>query len=884
MTRHEVLPNGVRLLVRELRTAPVVALNLWVGSGSSDDPEELSGTAHFIEHMLFRIGRGAGARDLAQVVHDAGGRLNAETGCDHTMYHQVVPSARWKDVLGPSVEAVRDPALRPEDVDSERGIVMEEARSRESDPAAFVWRRLMETAFGERPCGRPVVGTPDSVARITADTLREHHFGHYRGTNLVQVIVGDVDADEAIEFAAAGLSGFPAGEVAHRGATGERDDHELTAVAYAGRVDQPYVALAFDGPDALHDDVPALDALCGLLGVGRSSRLFKSLRTSEGIVSDISCGLVAFRSSGLVAVRCVATIPDAERVAGAIFREAERLRREPPRGPEMEKNLRRLESAYVLEHETAESIAGMMGYFETLGDYRWSEEYVDRLARVGADDVVRVARKYMDPERASVVFYLPGERSTEPIDRSDSLRAGIADALGSLPAAIGEGRAAWSPPPSLERPAFLRERARNAHTRITLDGGETVVTCETPGLPIVSMSVGFEGGFLEEPPDKSGLTYAAEKMAVLGTSAMTAAEIQEKIEGLGSGLATAVERDGFGMGFTVLSKHLREAVEIAAEILTEAAFPGSMLSPVKSQVLSEIIETQDSPFRRAILELLPLAFPGSPYGRPIRGTPDTVRSFSATEIEAWHRGICLRDRMSACLVGDVTADVAREAISEVFAGLPRSPGTGSGPGAAGRGGFPDSGVPPGLRPGGESVIELPESPQSVIAVAVPAPTGGTREATAARVLVQALAMMGGRLWRNLRERPPHAYRVGATLLAYAGAGATIAYATSAPGEEEAVVDGLREELARVSRHGLERDELERTRAHLAGSLDISLVRGAARSSSYTMAEVMGFGYEHVKDLAESVRSVTADDVANVARDYLDPEPDFARVILKGKTP
>jgi len=873
LIRRAVLPNGIRIIARELRSAPVVALNLWVGTGSSDDPDGLGGTAHFIEHMLFREGTGRAALNLAQTVHDAGGYLNAETGCDHTMYHQVVPSSRWKDVLGPAISAVIEPAFREDDVDSERGVVIEEARSRDSDPGAFVWHRLTETALKGRPCGRPVVGTPQSVTRAGADTLRRHHAEHYVGGNIVQVIVGDLDAQEAIEFASPLLEEVPAGAPDRAGATGVARADGTRGLSYNGAVEQPYVAMAFEGPHALHEDVPALDALCGVLGVGRSSRLWRVLRTGRGIVSDIGCGLAAFRDDGLIAVRAVSLTPHAEDVVEAVLTETERLRREPPDAEEMRKNLRRLEAAYVLEHETADSIAGVLGYFETLGDYRWSEEYVDRLASVGAEDLARVSETYLRPERATVVLYRPGDPSEGPAEIGDEVarRAGVASA--TLGGAVRERRPAWSTAGGFTRPDLMRESPPEPCSRHRVAAG-TLVTCRSAALPIVSVTIGFRGGFVEEGPTEAGLTYLAEKMAPLGTLSRTADQVFGSIEGLGSSLASAVERDGFGVGCTVLSKHLREAISVMADVVVNASFPEDMLARAKRQVLSEMIETRDSPLRRVLLELLPLSFPGGAYGRPIRGMPDALETYERSQVADWHRKNCTQRAMTACLVGDVDDAAAAEIIEEAFGGLPR--------GSEREPGGPEA--LDGSRPSGASESVLTGSPQSVVAVSVGGPVGGTVDAVAARVVLRALSMMGGRLWRNLRERPPHAYYVGGTLLAYARGGASVAYATSAPGNEAAVAEGLLSEFQQVARAGLEADELERTKRHLAGSLDISLVRGAARSSSYAMAEVMGAGYEHIAGLARRVRDVTGDDVARVASEYMDPELGHAEVILRGEPP
>ena len=172
--------------------------------------------------------------------------------------------------------------------------------------------------------------------------------------------------------------------------------------------------------------------------------------------------------------------------------------------------------------------------------------------------------------------------------------------------------------------------------------------------------------------------------------------------------------------------------------------------------------------------------------------------------------------------------------------------------------------------------------QSVIALGLGGPAAGTREAIVARVIAGALSMMGGRLWRALRESPPHAYHVGAMQIAYRLCGATVTYATSPPGAEERAVEGLLSELERLAEHGLPEDELERVRRHLAGTLEISLMRGATRAAAYAMAEVEGAGHAYVEEMPAAVRTVTNDEVVDVARRYIEPGRGCAKVVLRGR--
>ncbi len=870
MVRREVLPNGLTLLVREMRTAPVVALNLWVAAGSADDPEGLGGIAHFTEHMMFRGDDGGSFVDLAHVVQGAGGYLNAQTGCDHTLYYQVVPSARWTEVLEAQSVAVGSPVFDRDEVERERAVIVEEARSGENDPGTFAWRRLMETSFVRHPCRRPVVGTEESLSRVTVSDLERFHRERYAPGNLIEVVVGDVDPDEVVARARELLGRIPARDGAPPVTAEEPLQDCLRATSFAGRLEQSYLAIAFHTPSVLHPDIPVLDALCGLLGIGRSSRLRKSLQVGKGLVSDVSAFVAAHRDVGILSVRAI--VPEGvpvDRVVEETFSEIEALRSAPAGSAEMEKNITRLEAGYVLEHETADAIAHSIGLFQTFGDYRYASEYVDRLAAVTADDVLRVAREYLRPERATVVSYHPEDAGSPVGDRAEHVSA----LLGRVSAAAGpvvreEGRP-FRAASGFTRPTILMERASFDCRRGELSNGASLVVCQSPALPITSIALGFRGGFTSEPDDTLGITYLMQKLVVRGTRSRTADELADDTEGLGTSIATSVDRDGFGLGFTVLSKHFGRACSILAEVVTEPALPEEQLDRVRKEIVAEIGEIEDRPLRRALRLLLPLIFPGHPYGRPLRGEPETLGSITRDAVVDWRRRGYAAEELVVCVAGDLPESAVRNELEDAFSGM-------------GRTGSPAVGAGPASRPVGRVEERAPGKGQSTVVLGFPGPAVGDADSVVVRFLGRAISMMGGRLWQALRERPPNAYVVGASPLLLRTGGSFIAYATAPPGQEEVAVEAFLSEFRGLRERGRAEEELARAKRCFAGTLEIAMQRGAARAASYAMAEVLGVGYEHVLRMPEAVRRISNDDVIEVARRHLDDRRGIAAVILRAE--
>lgn len=866
VTRREVLPNGVRLLVREMRAAPAVALNLWVGSGSADDPEGLGGLSHFVEHLLFRSRDGRA--DLAREVQEAGGHLNARTGCDHTMYHEVVPPDGWEGVLSAQAAALGAPGFDPEAVTSERAVIIEEAKGGEEIPESFVWRRLMETVFLRHPCRRPVVGTEEGLAGVRATDLRRHFDRHYVGSNVVQVVVGDIDADRAVEFARGALSPLPAGPLPDRPAVREPRQDRPRARCFAGEVAQSYLAVGFRIPHVLHEDLPALDMACGLLGVGRSSRLRKLLQVGGGLVSDVGAGIVGLRDAGVLLVRAVAAESGPVPVIAGIFRGIAELGAVAPDAAEMRRAVRRLEAAYVLEHEVPDAVAHTMGFFEMLGDYRRGDDYLDRLAAVSPSDVRRVVGTYLDAAVSTIVAYVPPglELSDEELRESAESGAEIARRR-------HRGAARERPGPytteTFRRPLLVAERSAEDVVVEEMQSGGRLLVSHSAALPLVSIALGFRGGFVEEPEGREGITYLAENLTTRGAGGRTAARLADEMESYGSAVATVVDRDGFGQGAAALSRHFRDITALLAETVLSPTFAPAQVEALRAEVVAEIGEIMDHPLRRATARLLPLIFPGHPYGRQLRGTPESLASLGRDDVEQWHRSIVGSDRLVVAVVGDVRPAEAREVIADVLSGL-------------GRSAVPERANAVGTPDGGRIEFAGAARGRSTVAIGYPGTAARDPDSLVARLISRSISTIGGRLWTALRERGPHAYFAGSSYVSLRESGALLVHVMVPAGREDDAVEAASAVLCEVASGGFSEEELDRAKRHFSGTYRLSMQRGSTRAATHVMAELLDVGYERVARTPELVSALTNEDVKRVARRWMDGPGRAVAVVERGR--
>jgi len=293
--RETRLANGIRLVTERMPEARSVSLGIWVGVGGRDEPDELAGASHFLEHLLFKGTSTRSARQIAEDVDAVGGEMNAFTNREHTAYYTRLPAARVDlgiDILG---DVITDPAFRPQDVDAERQVIVEEILMNLDMPEDHVHTLLSEALFPGHPLGREVLGTRESVEAATREQIAAFFGRWYLPRNLAVVAAGDLDHDHVAEAFAASLGGLTGGE---------RPVRDLPGVDVEPRVvlddptEQVHVTMGWRGVDHHDDDRYALMVANQVLGGGMSSRLFQEVREQRGLCYSVYSWASTYADAG----------------------------------------------------------------------------------------------------------------------------------------------------------------------------------------------------------------------------------------------------------------------------------------------------------------------------------------------------------------------------------------------------------------------------------------------------------------------------------------------------------------------------------------------------------------------------------------------------------
>ena len=415
-TRTTLLENGLTVLTLEDHSTPVVSFQMWVRVGSRDETR-YTGLAHLFEHMMFKGSKHIAPEKHARLVQARGGRLNAFTSRDFTVYFEDVTSESLPLVIELEAERVAHLDISEETLRSEREVVLEERRMRTEDqPDGQAWETLLALTFRAHPYRWPVIGWRSDVENVTVEACRDFFDTYYRPNNLILSIVGDFDADDALERIRRSFGALEPSASIPRNPTVEPEQRGERRSVVHFDVHGPVLAAAWHAPPAGHADAEALDVATQILSAGRSSRLYQRLVHREEQALSAEGGYWELRDAGVfyafAQVRPEASI---ERVEELFFEEIHRLSEEPVAEEEVAKAKRQLEVGLVRGLATSHALASRIGRdMATFDRIRPLEERLEAIRAVTVDDVQRVARTYLVDSQRSVVHVVPPPSDGEP--------------------------------------------------------------------------------------------------------------------------------------------------------------------------------------------------------------------------------------------------------------------------------------------------------------------------------------------------------------------------------------------------------------------------------------------------------------------------------------
>jgi predicted Zn-dependent peptidase len=413
--REHTLPNGLQVLTWEDHSAPIISYQVWYHVGSVNERPGITGISHLFEHMMFKGSRKYGPEEHANIVQANGGRLNAYTANDQTVYFENIASDKLELVIALEAEREANLAITAENLTSEREVVKEERRLR-TDNNIFgdVIEQLMANAFTAHPYGWPVVGWMSDLDAITLEECQDYHRIHYAPNNANIILVGDFNTDEALRLIEKYYGQIPTQEEPPPVSTVEPPQRGERKVFLHRQARLPMLFAGYHIPSVSDDDMPALQIAAKILSDGESSRIYKKMVYEDQIALYAGGSADESEHPSLFYAYCGMNIgKEIEEGEKGLFGLIEGLADNPPTPEELQKAKNQLEADYIFGMQSNSRKASNLGFYQTIvGDWREMFKKPAKYEAVTADQVAQIAARYFTPNNRTTVVLVPEKASS----------------------------------------------------------------------------------------------------------------------------------------------------------------------------------------------------------------------------------------------------------------------------------------------------------------------------------------------------------------------------------------------------------------------------------------------------------------------------------------
>ena len=840
---NKIIANGLTAVVKESHRAPVVAVQIWVKAGSAYETEEQAGITHLIEHMIFKGTEKRKPGELAATIESLGGTINAYTSYDYTVYHCVVPKQHLSIALDILEDAVFHSKFDPEELEREKKVVLEEMKMRMDNPHTRLFENLMKISYQLYPYRRPIIGYEETVSSFTREDILAYIDEHYRPCNMAVIVVGDVDSTNAFKEIERFFGKETKKECTQPSFPQEPIQQGPRIIKTSMDCYEGYLAISFSGlPNFTGDDVPALDLLSALLTDGESSRLIKRLKNQLQLVHSIRASAFTPAGPGLFEISADIDPENLEKTLTNILVELEKLKNQEVSPKELDKAKTQLITDFIYSQETMEGEARKLGVFQILaGDASKEFEYIQKVKAVTGQDIMEMAKKYLDTSKLNVSIVFPENKDLSFDDK---------DLQNILSQAENPSLAASATASS--------EQSTSKVKRFSIGNGVTLLCLETHDLPTVGVRIILPGGLRYETKATNGIFNMLAKAWTKGTTMHNAQSISEIIDGMGAEINGFSGQNSFGLKARFTAETFKRGLGLLTEILLSPAFPENEIDKLRPQILAALKRQDDNMPSVAIREFKKLLFSPHPYSMNMLGTPENIMRFSKDELLSTYQNYVVPDRAVIAVVGDFDTNQLKSELSVLLNGWQNKAE-----------GFPPSPPAPDALTSPKVVKIHRDKQQEHIVLGFMGTSVSSQDRFALEVLNAILAGQGGRLFKELRDKESLAYAVTSFLNFGVDYGFIAAYIASSPEKEKKAQKGLWRELYRIQEELPSKEEVERAKNWLIGRYQISLQTPGAKAMDMAINELLGLGFDFSERYPALIKGVTPEMIVDVAKRYFD---------------
>lgn len=824
------LDNGQTVVVQEVKNNPIVTIDTWIKTGSIDEEDSNNGVAHFLEHLFFKGTKTHEPGEFDKILETKGAITNAATSKDFTHYYITIPSKDFDLAMDLHGDMILHPLIPRKEMEKERKVVLEEISKDLNSPTKIMQDNLNSMLYTTHPYKRKVIGRSDVIETITRDQVLSFYNKNYSPSNMVTVIIGDVDANHAIEKTKEAFNA----EYKKQTKTIYTKEAPLTKqqkkVEYLD-TESGYMVIGFRGTPIDDKDSYALDVLATILGDGRSSVLNQVLKEKKRIAFSVDAGNSTFRDDGIFYISANYEPTKCKIVQDTIFNEIEKIQKNGVTDDQLKLAKNIIERSTYYSRESITNIATEIGYTMALtNDIKFYDTYLDNIKNVSKEDVKKVAEKYLGINRSAVSIVLPKSAKEVPV--------------ASL---------------TQQAPATAELVSENAQTqKYKLSDGATMLYTPNNVNDIIAISIYAKGGQLAE--QKAGTANLTATAMMRGTKNYTSLELSQVLEDNGIKIQPSASADAFAINVLTTKDEYDKTLELLNEVVNNATFEDYEIDKVKTEKLNTIKRNKDVPLQRAIEEYRDLIYQNSPYSISSKILEKNIPNITKEDIINYYNSIFAPKNLVISINGNIDKDKTIQDLNNIFKPKENIKN------------FDfaqyNSKIPTVTTPR-QTIQKVPTTETAWILLGWQ--TNGVlneKDYATLQVIDSLLGSgMSSRLFKDLREQEGLAYQLGSGYSPNVLRGSFLLYIGTNPQTLDKAKSGLFAEITRLKTEYVGDKELQDAKEKLLGNYVIGLETNLDKASNIGWYEASTRGYEFKDKYEKLINGVTDSDIIEIANKY-----------------
>ena len=823
------LDNGQTVVIQEVRNNPIVIIDTWIKTGSIDEEDSNNGVAHFLEHLFFKGTKNHAPGEFDRILETKGAITNAATSKDFTHYYVTIPSKDFDLAMELHADMMMHPLIPRNEMEKERKVVLEEINKDLQSPTKTLHENLNTMMYQDHPYKRKVIGRSEVIETITRDQVLDFYNKHYSPSNMITIVIGDVETSHALERIKEVFNSEYKKQTKIIYPKEQQLTKQIKKTEYL-QTESGYLAMGFRGVSISENDSYALDVLATILGDGRSSVLNQVLKEKKRLAFSVDAGNMTSRDDGIFYITANFEPDKCKQVQNAIFEEIKKIQEKDVTDEQLNLAKNMIERNTYYARESITNIATEIGYTMALtNDIKFYENYLNNIKCVTKEAVKKAANKYLGPGKSAISIVLPESAKNIPISNITQ-NSGTAQLV-----------------------------SKNKETqKYLLSNGSTMLYTPNTANDIIAINITARGGQLLE--NVRGTANLTASTMMKGTKNYTSLELSQVLEDNGIKIVPSSGADAFSISVLTTKDEYDKTLELLNEVVNNATFDNFEIEKVKSDKLNSIKKNKDNALQRAVEEYRDLIYYNTPYSISSKVLEKNIPNIKRDDIVNYYNNIFNPENMIISINGNIDKDKTVQELNKIF--TPKNTECQDFDYNTYNSKITSINSPR------ENLIKMPTQTAWILLGWQVNGVLNEKDYATLQVIDSLLGSgMSSRLFKDLREQEGLAYQLGSGYSPNVLRGSFMLYIGTNPNTLEKAKTGLFEEIQKLKTEYVGDKELADAKEKLLGNYIIGLETNLDKATNTGWFEASTRGYEFKDRYEDLINSVTDADIIEVANKY-----------------